>query len=114
MYGDISQGYCALWYNHSCGMQDDLLSQYTTASTYVLIDSSYDCGWGSYSSYYFVLMGTALMLCLLSCCYCRRAVIRRRLAMQRAAAIATRNTARSAAAQPVRAVVYAVRVQDVQ
>ena len=82
-FGDISQGYCALWYNHSCSV-DDMLTQYTTASTYLLIDGSDDCGWGSYSSYYFIMMGTALMLCVLSCCCCRRAMIRRRIAMQRA------------------------------
>lgn len=121
-YGDLTQGYCALWYNNSC-TPSQMLSQHTEASTYLLITAD-DCG-GSSHVYYFMFMIAGLMICLMACCCCRRAAMRRRMALRRArAAVATRAAPGTAPVASVsvegqsssssRAVVYAVQISDVQ
>jgi hypothetical protein len=125
-YGDLSSGYCALWFNNSC-TPDEFLGQRTDASTYELINSS-GCDSSGSHMYYFMLMAAGLMMCVLGVCCCRRAAIRRRLALQQqqacaaAGAVAVRAPAGSSPIATValeghlgtRAIVYAVQVRDVQ
>jgi len=121
-YGDISQGYCAFWYNNTCGAHDMFTSS-SDASTYVLVGST---GCGGYSQshiFYVALLVAGLVTCIGVCCCCRRAMIRRRLAMRRAMAraqTAVRAAPGTAAVAAVtvaggsRAVVYAVQVAEDQ
>jgi hypothetical protein len=124
-YGDLSAGYCALWFNNSCS-PDEFLDQRTDdATTYELINSP-GCDYSCSHMYYFMLMAAGLMVCVLGLCCCRRAAIRRRrLALQQAAvagAVAVRAPAGTAPVDAgtleghrgTRASVYAVQVRDEQ
>ena len=107
-FGDLTKGYCAFWFNNTC-QPNDMLHYTVEASTYILIGSS-GCGYGSSHIFYAMVIAFAVMMCLAVCCCCRRAMMRRRLARQRAAARAVA----AVAGTNSRAVVYAVRVEDVQ
>mmetsp|Transcript_39241 Transcript_39241/g.57721 ORF Transcript_39241/g.57721 Transcript_39241/m.57721 type:complete len:437 (+) Transcript_39241:113-1423(+) len=107
-YGDLTQGYCALWYDDNCAPCDMIVT--SEASTYLVLDGA-NSHYSHTHFYYMALIGIFIMACLAACCCCRRAVIRRRLAMQRR--IAARIAA-GATRTPARAVVYAVRVEDEQ
>jgi hypothetical protein len=127
VYGDLSSGYCALWFNSSC-TPDEFLSQATSsASTYILLGADPDDGCGSSLMFYAFMLLLSMLLCIGACCCCRAAMVRRRLMMQQrlalvAAARAAPGAEPSAAAVVVtshsttvgapRAVVYAVRIED--
>lgn len=117
-YGDLTNGYCAFWYNSTCDPSDMMTSH--EASTYLLVGSK-GCSY-SYTQHlmYVTVAVFSLMACLGVCCCCRRAMIRRRLALQRARAVRARRAATGAAVAatvttiPSRAVVYAIRAEETQ